>query len=263
MTSACKSGSVPKKFCSIRADKNCAGCPAGTKTYAEVCKPEVPVTAKNWADVTYTQLVRTDKGIRRDKKAYEAHHILCVSPVTKELVGNKTIKAAIEETEWCINNGENMIAMPLWGHTVQHYCKITKSKLFLPKDVPPPPFENLPQHNIDHNSKEGYTYEITKECQRLVKDIIDSEHQLKGESLKGVLDGLSSDWRIELKSRGTDRKGGTHNAWKLAWDDPPDPDWFHPFSMASEGKISKMGFPVHKFDDKVAAWIERLANTMT
>ncbi len=32
--------------------------------------------------------------------------------------------------------------------------------------------------------------------------------------------------------------------------------------MASDGKISAMPFPVHKFDEKVAAWIDRLANAM-
>jgi hypothetical protein len=250
MSGDCKAESATKKFCSIRANPKCGDCKQ-PKTYVDVCKP-------SWNAFTYVQLV---DGQGMDKK-YEAHHILCVSPVTKELAGNTKIQKAIEETDWCINNGTNMIAMPLWGHTVKWYCKITRSRKFMPMDVPAPPFENLPQHNIDHNSKEGYTYEITKVCQQLVKDVQEAGHDLEAEGLEGALNDLSVEWEAEIKRRGTARKGGTHSAWKAAQDDPPDANWFEPFSMASDSKISKMGFPVHKFDDKVAAWIDRLANSM-
>jgi hypothetical protein len=250
MSDDCKAESATKKFCSIRANPKCGDCKQ-PKTYVDVCKP-------SWSAFTYVQLVQ---GEGMDKK-YEAHHILCVSPVTKELTGKSTIKKAIEETDWCINNGDNMIAMPLWGHTVKWYCKITRSRKFLPMDVPPPPFKDLPQHNIDHNSSEGYTYEITQECQKLAMAIQKSGHQLKGDSLAGKLNGLSGKWRTEINRRGASRKSGTHEAWKSAWKDDPDPNWFEPFSMASDDKISEMPFPVHKFDDKVAAWIDRLANAM-
>jgi hypothetical protein len=248
--SDCQAESATKKFCSIRANPKCGDCKQ-PKTYVDVCKP-------SWSAFTYVQLVQ---GEGMDKK-YEAHHILCVSPVTKELTGNTKIKKAIEETDWCINNGGNMIAMPLWGHTVKWYCKITRSRKFLPQDVPAPPFENLPQHNIDHNSKEGYTQEITDACRQLVKDVQEAGHDFQAEGLQGALDGLAKDWRAEIERRGSARQGGTHKAWKSAQGDPPDPDWFQPFSMASDDKISKMGFPVHRFDDKVAAWIDRLANAM-
>jgi hypothetical protein len=251
MSDDCKAESATKKFCSIRANPKCGDCKQ-PKTYIEVCKP------KGWGSYPYIQMV---DGAKTEKK-FEAHHILCVSPVTKELAGKTSIKKAIEETDWCINNGKNMIAMPLWGHTVKWYCKITKSREFLPKRVPAPPFKNLPQHNIDHNSSEGYTYEIKVECQRLTKKILDSKHKLKADALVDELNELSDDWRDEIKRRGAERKGGTHEAWKSAWGEDPDPDWFEPFSMASDDKISEMPFPVHKFDEKVAAWIDRLANTM-
>ncbi len=250
MTDKCKVESTTKKFCSIRANPKCGDCKQ-PKTYVDVCKP-------GWSAFTYLQLV---EGKPTDKK-YEAHHILCVSPVTDELAGNTTIKKAIEETDWCINNGGNMIALPLWGHTVMWYCKITKSRQFLPMNVPPPPFQNLPQHNIDHNGSESYTYEIRQVCRQLAKDAKDAGHDLEADGLKGALEGLSVEWKATINARGSARKGGTDAAWKLAQAKPPDPSWVEPFSMAKTGKVCKMGFPVHIFDEKVAKWIDRLANAM-
>jgi hypothetical protein len=55
--------------------------------------------------------------------------------------------------------------------------------------------------------------------------------------------------------------GTSVSAWKAAQEDPPDAHWSEPFSMASDHKISKMDFPAHKFDDKVAARVDRLANS--
>jgi A nuclease family of the HNH/ENDO VII superfamily with conserved AHH len=251
--SDCTAASATKKFCSIRADSNCIGCPETGGNYREVCGPD-------WAaDAVYKQLY---KGKPIDKR-HEAHHILCVSPVTKVLAGNPDIQPAIAETEWCINNKDNMVAMPLWGHTVRHYIYATQEAEGDLDKLKAPAFENWPQHNIDHNSSEGYTQEIHDECTRIAFAIEKSGHKLKGDALKKKLDKLSGEWLDELKRRGSRRQGGTHRAWKMGARNPEGSSWIHPFSMASDAKIGKVGFPVRTFDAKVAAWMERLAKAMS
>lgn len=253
--SECVAAAATKKFCAIRAESNCDGCPGegkGGPNYKEVCKP-------SWDSFSYKQRL---KGSTFDKR-YEAHHILCVSPVSKVLFGNPDIQPAIAETDWCINNKANMLAMPLWGHTVLYYLRATQEAEGDLDKVEPPPFADLPQHNIDHNSSEGYTQEIHDDCTRIANAIEKSEHKLKGSSLKSKLDKLSAEWETELKRRGSKRQGGTHRGWKKGVADPAGSSWIHPFSMASDGKIGKLGFPARSFSAKQAAWIERLAKAMS
>ena len=249
-SSKCKAESATKKFCSIRANPKCGDCKQA-KNYIDACKPA------GWANYSYPQMVSGSP----TKKKYEAHHILCVSPVTDEIAGKSAIKAAIEETDWCINNPDNMVAMPLWGHTVQWYCRILRSKKYTITDAPAPPFANIPQHNFDHNSKGGYTHEIRVECKNLAAEVKNSGHSLKGDALKGKLDKLSAHWRKQIAKRGA-REDGTHAAGQAGQKDPDSVAWCKPFSMASNGKVSSTGFPVRNFDDKVADWVDRIARAI-
>src|ERR1700745_1793603 len=93
------------KFCTSPADPCCSDCPGKPETYISVCEP------KAWAAHTFRRYVKRKVNTGAFDKKYEAHHILCVAPVTQDLLGNETIEGAIEQTLWCINNKDNMIAM--------------------------------------------------------------------------------------------------------------------------------------------------------
>jgi hypothetical protein len=246
-----KRGSSKEKFCAIPGQP--CDCP---NNYRDNCKPpdnwkpEFDFTRKIWRALkTYTF-----------DKTYEAHHLLCVSSVSTTLVENDNIDSIIRETEWCINNKDNMFGMPLWGHTVKYYCGIGSAAA----DIEPaaPPFANIPQHDWDHNSALGYTQEVTKAMKGLAGKIEKSEHDFKGNALQGKLNTIAQRYMTILKNRGSSRNGGTHNAWLQGRKDP-DLRWYEPFSMASTGNLTAKGFPVRDFNEKVIAWIDRLASAIS
>jgi hypothetical protein len=246
-------GERKHQFCAIPASPKCGDCP-GSKDYIEVCKPA------DWFGHTFKRLVRKKTGAFVFDKKYEAHHLLCVASVTKEVVSKAAIEGVIAQTQWCINNENNMLAMPLWGHTVMWYCEITaaSTEADFKVDVPAPPFANIPQHDWDHNCKGGYTMEVTDDCAKLAFEIEKRGHQLSGPALQKALERLSGKFKTILSSERGTRQGGTHKAWGMGQEDP-ESKWCEPFSMASTGKITAKGFPVRKFDEKVAKWIKRIA----
>jgi hypothetical protein len=50
--------------------------------------------------------------------------------------------------------------------------------------------------------------------------------------------------------------------WAAAQGATADPQWCDPFSMASEGKVSSIGFPVRNFNDEVMKWVNRIADAI-
>lgn len=223
--------------------------------YIEICNP-------GWNDYTFSRLIRRKKGPWLTfQKKYEAHHVVCVAPVAQEIVSKKSIESVIAQTQWCINNKDNMIAMPLWGHTVKWYCDISADGGDFAATISVPPFANIPQHDWDHNCNDGYTWEVVEAAKKVAKKIEQAGHEIKTQDIAAALNSLSSKFKnILLAVRGT-RKGGTHAAWLMALDDP-DSDWCQPFSMASTVALTRKGFPVRKFDESVAKWIERIAEAI-
>jgi len=253
-------GDRKEKFCAVPSKPKCEVCDQA-KDYIAVCEPA-------WSSNTFLRRVKASAGAFSFAKKYEAHHIVCVAPVTQELVANSKIHGAIVQTVWCINNENNMIAMPLWGHTVKYYCEITAATTSLSSvasviknALAPPPFANIPQHDWDHNSKEGYTWEVEQACKKLAKKVEESGHKLKGDDLKGALDQLSNKFRNILTGVRGVRLGGTHAAWSMGQQDPQS-NWAQPFSMASTSKLTTKGFPVRHFDEKVASWVKRIATAI-
>lgn len=246
-------GERKHNFCSVPAKPKCGDCP-GSKDYIEVCKPP------DWFGHTFLRAVNAKKGAFSFDKKYEAHHIVCVAPVTSELTSNSAIEGVIAQTRWCINNAGNMIAMPLWGHTVKWYCEITAAGGVIKDSATEPLFANIPQHDWDHNIKEGYTWEVLEDCKKLAKQVEQAGHKIKGENLQAALDRLAGKFKGLLDARGG-RSGGTHAAWRKGQDDP-ESDWCHPFSMASTSRITRKGFPVRNFDENVAKWVKRIAEAI-
>lgn len=238
---------VKGEFCGNAASGKC-GC-SFDQDYRENCKPR-------WKDHEYVQI-----GARRVKfkKGYEAHHILCVATVGKVLIGGKGISKIIHMTKWCVNRKVNMIAMPLWGHTIKYYCDI-KAKT-IRKIRKQPPFKNLPQHDWDHNCAGGYRHEVEEELLSLRYSVDENaaNHTLEAQQLADSLDALSKEFKDRLKARGSRRQGGTHKGWNKGKKDPTS-RWFEPFSMARDEHITAKGYPAPDFKDETAdklAWLKK------
>jgi hypothetical protein len=254
-------GTREGNFCSLAAEKPCADC-GQSENYIEICEPQT----SGWtADYAFARLVNSKIKPFVFAKKFEAHHVACVAPVTGVIAGDSALQDVVHQTKWCINKQSNMLAMPLWGHTVKWYCRITMASAAVDIDGSKlaPPFKNIPQHDFDHNCKEGYTWEVEEALKKLAEKCkkANKEHKLKEGDLAALLDRVSKGFKAMLDSRGN-RKGGTHEAWGLAQEEPPDKEWCHPFSMASNSKVSSIGFPVKKFDEKVARWVARIARAM-
>jgi hypothetical protein len=247
-------------FCTLAPEKpcdDCKGCGGDGKTYIEVCEPT------SWAaGYQFPQLVRAKIKPYVYAKKYEAHHVACVASVTGQIVGESALQDIVRQTKWCINKKNNMLAMPLWGHTVKWYCRITMASAVVDIDLTQlaPPFKNIPQHNFDHGR---YNVEVDSACKKVAEKCkkANKEHKLKDGDLAALLDRVSDGFKAMLDKRGK-RKDGTHNAWSLGQKVPPDAEWCHPFSMASNAEVTAVGFPVRKFDDKVAAWVAKTSRAM-
>jgi A nuclease family of the HNH/ENDO VII superfamily with conserved AHH len=180
--------------------------------------------------------------VKSFKKYYEAHHVVCVSSVNNVLAEDTEVRPVIENTVWCINRSMNMLAMPLWGHTIRWYCSILTETV--QSDRPAPPFKDIPMHDIDHNTKTGYTQEVTTRLQKGLNGIKKQKekHKINPSDIAGLLDSLSTRFKNETSTRGL-RGGGTHAAWQRAVRGLNLASWYKPFSMASNGNETSRTFP--------------------
>lgn len=254
-------GATAGEFCTCPNESLCKDCGGHgiKKNYRAICEPD-------WSDHTFERRVKK-KGHKATafKKEYEAHHILCVAPVTEQLLGEPKLVPLVKKSKWCINNELNMTAMPLWGHTVKWYCSLEDEDDDdygeLEEGVGAPPFKNIPQHDFDHNTKMGYTFEVAEAMAGIANQLEEAKdvHKLPAGSLVEELNDHSKHFASELKDRGK-RKGGTHKAWGLAL--KGDAKWCLPFSMATEAEVTRVGFPAKDFKGKLDKWIKRIAEAI-
>lgn len=267
-----KRGESRNHFCGVPGQP--CDHPSGPgNNYYTVCAP-------SWAALTYAQQytsvnqatgVATQGAIRR---SCEAHHLLCVSEVKKVIV-KKTeqtdLESIVGETHWCINSGNNMLAMPMWGHTIMWYCNDLsdvaggdEAGLFgaLGSRLIRPPFKDWPQHNYGHTGRTvdtSYNKEVEAELTQVLEGVEEAaeEHENKAiEALQGKLNSLSKKMRAQLKSRGIRGFGGTHLAWQTGLQNPISA-WYEPFSMAQVP--TPMTFPASNTGDGTARKLVRLA----
>ena len=234
MSSGGHSDGVKKnQFCALRKSGKC-DC---GNDYQKNC------TGWSFAFIQGTQM--------KVSKVHEAHHVLCVASVT-EFIGIKPeIEPIVKQTQWCINAKPNMLAMPLWGQTIKYYCNIqavgaaadpTKA---LQAVGAPPPFQNIPMHDYDHNSKKGYKkFDVDAALKKLADQIEKNQdkHKAAVGELRGRLNSLSNSMKSLLDQRGTTRCGGTHAAWQKGLAQPTS-NWYLPFSMAATPNAEKRTFP--------------------
>ncbi len=217
-------------------DKFCARVPCDHSDYIKCCQP-------GWVAWTFAQ--RGARGSVIGKK-YEAHHLLCWSCVVKAFFSDPKAKDILKGTDWCVNRSTNMIALPLWGHTVKWYAN----------NDGPPPFVNLPQHDWDHNCTGGYTFEVSQKLLTFAADIktMKEAHELPPpEDIAGALVSSSGEFRAELIARGL-RGGGTHASFELGG---TTPGWYLPFSMANAAIATQRRAPT-SFDKKRKAKLDAI-----
>lgn len=255
------------QFCAVRTDK----CSLHENEYQKNCTPK----PTGWQDYSFKQ------GKKQEVvKKHEAHHLLCVACVTEFIGKDAKIKVIVKQTNWCINDEVNMFAMPLWGHTIKWYCNAWKDFDIDADDVGDlleagdlftqhraPKFKNIPQHDYDHNSEKGYKQEIDIDMRALAAEIAKiakKNHKAAVDNLKKRLESLSEHYRTELQRRGSERCGGTHEAWKTGMKNPePDSGWYEPFSMANDGNADPRTFPAPGTDpSKLANKIKRLVEAL-
>lgn len=215
MTKKHKAASKKNRFCCVRG-KPCK-CES-PHNYRTICDP-------GWRDA-------------KGKPTYEAHHALCVSSVNSCVVKKKGMAPVRRQTRWCVNSATNMIALPLWGHTVKWYFKNDTS----------PPFRNRPQHDWDHNGSGSYREEVEESLDAMMEDLADAKDKHDDERIKNLkagLDSRSRRFKNTLRTRGR-RNGGTHKQFTTKG---ARPRWHEPFSMA--GSATEKGYPAQNWRDLV------------
>jgi hypothetical protein len=186
----------------------------------------------------------------------QAHHLLCVSYVNAAVSKAKgEVKKVVDQSKWCINDKNNMLALPIWGTTVLYYCADFKSVArktaaavrsslaegLKNTETDRPAFADLPQHNYGHSgetSDQSYNLEVKKKLKTWIAKIQVNiqKHSVTGDSVHKQLENMSNDMRGKLEERGrrvgsTKGTKGTHAAWLH-----PAPNWYLPFSMAKKPK---------------------------
>jgi hypothetical protein len=170
---------------------------------------------------------------------WESHHILCISCVNGYMVlkaykdkERTFIDNCYKETEWCINQKPNLIALPM----KLVYEDYEKSRGL-----------DLPCHDWDHNNTGGYTDEVATEINikvwQKLKEKMGKEEPCdlaKSVVAKELVD-LADDFRAKLVDRGqrpVGAKTGTQAAYDEGTANKPKskriPLWWFPFSMAQD-----------------------------
>jgi hypothetical protein len=187
----------------------------------------------------------------------QAHHLLPCSCVNAEILGKHGIQGVLRSTTWCINAKANMLGMPTWGHTVQWYCVIqlsTATFRFMSAARGAPPWENLPQHLVDHDL---YNVEVSGRLRSVAIGWEVQDHKVKANEIAGDLKGLSDTMLTDLKERG-ERNGGTHSCWMEAKrTQGQHPGWYEPFSMSDTPR--EKPFP-GRVSDTIESIIKRLTS---
>ncbi|MEJ8849310.1 hypothetical protein [Variovorax rhizosphaerae] len=230
-------------FCAVAADGEC-NC---GNDYKKNCVPSPAWSSADdfqWGD---------------RQQSYAPHHVLCVASVGVLIIKatDTDVKGVVKATKWCVNKKGNMIALPLWGHTVKWYCKVG-TRVIGGGNTKAPKFQNLPQHDWDHTGEGGYIEELNEELKDLVREVANKAHDAKPVNLAATLDKKAKSFKDRLKDRGN-RQGGTHKAWKSG---ATNPDWYMPFSMASNDSVKDRAYPKLDFSDEVLTKLKWLAEKL-
>jgi hypothetical protein len=173
-------------------------------------------------------------GFSKSKGYHEVHHVLCDHAVSRraeyyEGLSPTTIdylEACLWITPWTINNYDNLIGLPL-------NRQYRESRGKRPTD--------LPSHQVDHNTIEGYTDEVSKYLRKNVWNQLRAKkkvHDVDVKKIKKLLEDGTTHFDDLLAKRGKRGIGirgqtGTEAGWKNRNDPKCSHDWYNPFSMAA------------------------------
>ncbi len=159
---------------------------------------------------------------------WQAHHILCNHGIAarKHLDDAERVRfleACLKAGDWDLNNKDNLIGLP----TNKQFRRIGFNSDKLDK---------LCSHQVDHNTKKGYTKEVVDWLKEEVWDTLEikkNEHGFEPKDIKDQLEDCTADFTQKLKDRG-EREGGTKECWGKRFKGSSDfkKKWYHPFSMA-------------------------------
>jgi len=178
----------------------------------------------------------TNTGFFSAAGIWEAHHVLCYDSVeSREISENEDyVEACLWITDWNLNDSLNMIGLP-------------KNRQYKQTSGTTP--SNLPSHQVDHNTKNGYRDEVTMWLKDNIWDTLNDKrkaHEINAKSIENVLKSASDKFRELIESRGQ-RKKGTLYCWQHRLPTPPpalpasaqssykqEKKWYFPFSMAKK-----------------------------
>lgn len=232
-------GAVKDEFCSLRAD------PCAHWSYTAPCD----AVAAQWDAISAMSHKYPQKyGEGARWRGHEAHHIACVASVTGQITANLEIESIVKQTKWCVNKSENMIALPVWAHTVRWYVDLFTGEIQAEGAVGAPPFADLTQHDYDHDK---YLKEVDGDLIKVAKKvkIAAEDHRDPTGNLASELDDVIDDRKSQLQ------KAGTHAAWHDGMKNR-NGDWYKPFSMATSP--TKRTFPCSGAKDRMAKKISEV-----
>jgi len=199
-------------------------------------------------DDSYRANTPRQSWMKTEEVEWQAHHILCNHSVTKANIAKAIpqsdlpfAEAVLWITPWDLNDGHNMMGMPTNWQYRDNDGKIPV---------------NIPSHQVDHNTDDGYTDECTDWLKTHVWDKIKDkgkDHKANATNMRELLRGGSEHFRIQLGKRGV-RPGtkGTAYCWDRRFKAPPpnataaekaaykhEPKWYFPFSMAVDEHVNE------------------------
>jgi len=186
--------------------------------------------------------------MKTEEVQWQAHHILCNHSVTWGNIADAIPKedllfarACIWITPWDLNDSHNMMGLPTnWQY----------------RDSDGKDPVNLPSHQVDHNTDDGYTDECTDWLKTNVWDKVKDkgkDHKANAANMRELLRAGSEHFRIKLGERGVRPDGkGTAYCWAHRCPGPPpgatpqekknykqEPKWYFPFSMAKDKDVNE------------------------
>lgn len=161
----------------------------------------------------------------------QIHHILCEHAVldiqpSNDADGKKLayINECLCIADWNINDSTNLIGLPL------------KPAYIKSRGTDP---QNLPCHEVDHNTSNGYTFECKQWLHNNVwNTLIDRRkaHETSAEDIIAALKKCTSLYKSIITKRGNRGPGrcGTEICWKKRFEKKYEYEWYKPFSMSSD-----------------------------
>jgi hypothetical protein len=159
----------------------------------------------------------------------QIHHVVCVSCIADRKGAypddmEDYLEACLWITKWDLNDGHNLVGLPL-------------NKQYRRSDGKTP--VDQPSHQVDHNTRDGYTSEVFKYLKENVWNSLTAKkkvHDVDAGKLRTQLRNASDVFRGRLEKRGKrgdlgSNPGGTGTCWKNRFERAYKDLWYHPFSM--------------------------------